>query len=269
MTTDNTRPLPAASVPSEQFHLPSVGRHIPWDDALAAVLGYARATRPLALDAKGSLPAAVVDVPAFAFRAYDCVPPSAEAGFTWLDVLVVDSLNGKLRHPTITALKDAADRAWEHVAEAVRLADGRPFWGLPSEEAGRYPTPGSTGAALNRAWEELMRTDGVAVALTHKLLHHKKPDLFPLLDGKTKPLLHKHMDETAGMWAVVHRELNANDDQFTALEKTVASLLDREDDVELHRLRLHDILLWLTATKKWDFALSSGHATPEWSRFTG
>ena len=109
-----------------------------------------------------------------------------------------------------------------------------------------------------------MRTDGVEIALTHKLLHHERPDLFPLIDGKTGPRLAAHTDESAGLWAVVHRELNANRHQFTALEATSAELVNGEDEVPLTRLRLHDVLLSLIATGYWDRAVARGRSTPEW-----
>jgi hypothetical protein len=112
-----------------------------------------------------------------------------------------------------------------------------------------------------------MRTEDVKVALTHKLLHHKRPDLFPLIDRKTEPLLAAHTDESAGLWAVVHSELNANQRQFTALETTFAELVDGEGDVPLTRLRLHDVLLWLIATGYWDRAVTAGHSSQEWRRY--
>jgi hypothetical protein len=119
---------------------------------------------------------------------------------------------------------------------------------------------------MNRAWEECMRTPQVKVALTHKLLHHKRLELFPLIDGKTKPLLDVHADDITGMWGVVHRELTANSDQFSALEKAFAQLVDEQGDVPLTRLRLHDILLWLKATGNWDYAVGRGRETQEWRR---
>jgi hypothetical protein len=206
----------------------------------------------------------------FSYRAYDCVPPSPDDGFSWLDVLIVDSLNAKLRHPVIMALHDAADRSWPHVALAVERANGRAFWELPPEEVVRRPPAGTVGEALNRAWEECMRTDDVGVALTHKLLHHKQPALFPLIDNRTGPLLDVHADSsTVGRWAVVHRELTTNRTQFAALERTVNVLLDGPNDVPLNRLRLHDVLLWLVATGNFGLAESRGRACEEWCCYSG
>jgi hypothetical protein len=251
------------------FVLPSVRRDaIPWDDALAAVIGYARGTRSLTLSRSGPLDRQVVEVPAFAYCAYDCVPPSPEDQFSWLDVLIVDSLNGKLRHDVITALKHAGDRAWPHVARAVELADGRTFWELPTEEVGRDPADDSAGGALLRAWRECHRTGAVKTALTHKLLHHKRPDLFPMVDNRTWFRLATQPDFAAGgSWGVIHAELTANADQFAALETTFAELVNGAVDVPLQRLRLHDILLWLVATRNWEHAVAQGLGTAEWQRW--
>jgi hypothetical protein len=182
----------------------------------------------------------------------------------------VDALNGGMDHKAITALKHAADRAWPHVQQAVVQADGTPFWDLTESELRRSPTSTSVGGALWRAWAECIRTGGIKVALTHKLLHHKRPDLFPLIDRQTGPLLDKQVQgDDDGWWAVIHRELTANAEQFAALEATFACLLDSPGDVPLRRLRLHDILLWLIATGNWDGTVAQGQRTAEWQRWQG
>lgn len=112
-----------------------------------------------------------------------------------------------------------------------------------------------------------MATDGIKVALTHKLLHHKRPDLFPLIDNRTVPLLKPHTDTEVGLWGVVHRELTRNEEQFGALERTFAELATEDHDVRLTRLRLHDVLLWLTASGRWRHAVERGRATAEWQRW--
>ena len=253
------------------FVLPSVATEpIPWDDALAAVLGYTRATRPLTIRTPSYPDGHVVDVPAFSYSVYDCVPASDDNEFAWLDVLVVDGLNGKLSQESIVALKDAGVRAWPFVQEATSRAGGRALWELPIDEVIEPPPAGSTGEMLSAAWAECFYTGEVGVALTHKMLHHKRPRLFPLIDRQTLPRLKARVHAGAGLyWAVIHRELTSNAAQFDHLEKTLADLLARPDDVRLERLRLHDVLLWLTATSKWDLALESGHAAEEWQTYRG
>jgi hypothetical protein len=255
--------------PTPPFRLPSIrDAEIPWKEALAAVLGYARGTRKLLVRTPSYPDGHEVDVPAFAYSVYDCVPASADEGFAWLDVLVIDGLNGKLAHDVITALKDAGDRAWPHVREATARAAGSTFWELPVEEFAADPPAGSAGAAMTAAWAECMGTDQVKVALTHKLLHHKRPGLFPLIDNQTAPLLRVRADLAGtGLWAAVHAELTENARALAALEGALSSLLNRPEDARLQRLRLHDVLLWLTATRKWDLALRKGHSTEEWRRY--
>jgi hypothetical protein len=193
-------------------------------------------------------------------------PASDNDGFAWLDVLVFDGINAKMEQTAITALKDAADRAWPHVRTAIERAEDRAFWDLPEDEVGHTPPPGTTGEALTDAWRECWATDGVKTALTHKLLHHKRPGLFPLIDNLTAPYLKAHKDDKVRLWGVVHGELTANVEQFDALERTLADLVDGDDDVPLTRLRLHDILLWLKASKKWPHAMKQGRGTAEWDR---
>lgn len=251
------------------FRMPSAGpEEIGWSEGLAAVLGYARAQRDLRIKWTPTYPDGVtIKVRAYAYRVYDCVPPSEDDKFAWLDVLVVDGINGKMDQTAITALRDAADRAWPHVRTAIERADGRAFWDLPEEEAGRTPPPGTTGEALSAAWQECWATGGIKTALTHKLLHHKRPELFPLIDNVTAPLLRAHADEDVSLWGIVHRELTANEAEFAALERTFAELVNGDEDVPLTRLRLHDVLLWLKASDKWAHAVGQGKTTAEWDRW--
>lgn len=252
------------------FHLPSADPEaIPWDEALAAALGYARGQRDLCIKTPSYPDGHTVRVPAFAYRVYDCMPASEDDGFAWLDVLVVDGLNGKLNHDAITALKDAGERAWRYVSTADKLAGAAPFWELPPEELMISPPSGGPGEAMRNAREEFRGTKGIGLALAHKVLHHKRPRLFPLLDRQTAPQLWNQTREEVGVgwWTVIHRELLDNDQQFTELERVFAELVDGPDDVPLSRLRLHDVLLWLKATGKWGRAVDAGRACSEWEQW--
>jgi hypothetical protein len=59
---------------------------------------------------------------------------------------------------------------------------------------------------------------------------------------------------------VVRRELRANAEAFDELEAAVARLTDAAPQ----RLRLHDVLLWLTTTLRLAHAVGLGTATAEW-----
>ena len=77
-------------------------------------------------------------------------------------------------------------------------------------------------------------------AITHKLLHHKRPELFPMLDSLTSPHL-----GAQHAWATIHRDLTRNCREFAELEEWFADLAAAvTDSASLTRLRIHDILLW-------------------------
>jgi hypothetical protein len=58
---------------------------------------------------------------------------------------------------------------------------------LRNEVANKPPTPDSPGWHLWRCWTLLMGVTGIDVARAHKILHHKRPKLFPLIDNQTLP----------------------------------------------------------------------------------
>jgi hypothetical protein len=64
----------------------------------------------------------------------------------------------------------------------------------------------------------------------------------------------------SGVDAVIHRELRANAAAFERLETDVAMLLG----APLTRLRLHDVLLWLSSSLRLAHAVQLGRAADEW-----
>jgi hypothetical protein len=66
---------------------------------------------------------------------------------------------------------------------------------------------------------------------------------------------------------VIHRELRANAAAFAALEHAVAGLLAHDGDIPLTRLRLHDVLVWLSGSLRLTHAVQLGAATPEWAQY--
>lgn len=86
-----------------------------------------------------------------------------------------------------------------------------------------------------------MSLPGVDVAITHKILHHKRPDFFPLIDNQTLKILGSRA------WLTIHDNLTANPTGWDQLERQIATLAHNRG-VALTRLRLHDILLWTSVT---------------------
>jgi hypothetical protein len=87
--------------------------------------------------------------------------------------LVVSGLNGRLDVDAVGGLQAVAPLVSETLEE-LDLRRPSVFWELGEEEV-TVPEEGSIGWLLNRAWFILMSAPDVDVALTHKVLHLKRP----------------------------------------------------------------------------------------------
>jgi hypothetical protein len=240
------------------FELPSAGpAPLPWDTALAAVLGYARGRRPLRYRSPIEREGRWVQVPAFGYDRFDRRPvPAGPLGDD--DVLVAEGLHGRLDRSDWAAVRAALDDVQPRADAATARAAGRPLWELPDDELSVLGEPGTVGAALR----DLGEPPGPQGRYVVAALHHRRPDLVPLVTRTTWLPVVAHLREgDSGGAAVVHRELRANEVPFAALEETVGALLG----APLTRLRLHDVLLWLSATLRLSAAVELGRATAEWA----
>jgi hypothetical protein len=240
------------------FALPTAGPDaLPWETALAAVLGYARGRRPLRYRSPIEREGRWVQVPAFGYERFDRRPvpdgPLADD-----DVLVAEGLHGRLDPAGWTAVRRALDDAQPQLDA---LPDA-PFWELADDEVSVLGEPGTVGATLRGLGEPPGAHERYVVAA----LHHRRPDLVPLVTRTTWLQAVPHLREgDSGVAAVVHRELRANAAAFAALEGAVAGALGHR----LTRLRLHDVLLWLTATMRLPTAVLLGRASAEWAQLDG
>jgi hypothetical protein len=257
-----------SSVAGLSLALPSAGPDpIPVDVAVAAVLGYARGRRPLRFRSPGQPAGSWVQVPAFGYERFDCLPVDAQ-GLGDADVLVAEGLHGRLDPQGWAAVHGALDRVSTLATAAVDRAAGRTFWELPDEELSVLGEPGTVGAALREIWTRCARAPDVRPEFVSAALHHRQPALMPHLDRTTRRQMLPHMVESdSGVEAVIHRELRGNAAGFAALEMVTATRLGREGDVPLTRLRLHDILVWLSGSLRLTHALQLGHATAEWAEY--
>jgi hypothetical protein len=235
------------------LRLPSTGPDpLPFDTALAAVLGYARGRRPLRFRSPDSPQGRWVQLPAFGWAQFDARPP-APPGDT--DVLVGESLHGRLDRAGWIDVHDALVRVRPLADAAVARADGRPFWELPDDELSVLGEPGTVGATLRG----IGRAAGDHPAHVLAALHHRHPGLVPHVTRTTRRALLPHVEEgDSGVEAVIRRELRANAHALAELESTVASLVG---DARPTRLRLHDILLWLATTLRMAHAVELGRVT--------
>jgi hypothetical protein len=226
---------------------------IPFGTALAAVLGYARGRRPLYFRAPNARTGRWVELPAFGYERFDRRPvrtgPLGEP-----DILTAEGLHGRLDPAAWAAMKGVLDDVDPLADAAVERAAGRPLWELPDDEFSVLAEPGTVGSELRRIWRHCEETPGVQPAHVAAALHHRRPDLFPLLVRATRWQLLPHVREgDSGVEAVVHRELIVNAAAFARLEDELAAR-----DVPLTRLRLHDVLLWLSAGLRLTHAVALG-----------
>ena len=232
--------------------LPSAGPEpLSLPDAVAAVLGYARGRRPLWFRSPVAAEGRWVQVLAFGYERFDA-RPRTEGPLGDPDVLTAEGLHGRLDRDDWTTVRRALDDAAPLARAAVERADGRPFWELPAEEFSVLAEPGTVGATLR----DLGTLPGVPPGYVLAALHHRRPALFPLVAPSTRRQLWPHLREgDSGVEAVIHRELQAQAEGFVKLETAVA-----EHGLALTRLRLHDVLLWLSAGLRLTHATALGRA---------
>jgi hypothetical protein len=236
--------------PDAALVLPSAGPEpILFADALAAVVGYARARRPLRFRSPGVPDGRWVRVPAYGWTRFDAAAPSAGHD---ADVLLGEGLHGRLDRDGWHDAHDALARVRPLVDEAVVRADGHPLWALPPGEFSVLDEPGTVGSLLRR----IAATAGSHPGHVLAALHHRHRTLVPHLTRTTRRALLPHLEEgDSGVEAVVRRELVANAAVFAALETATARATG---DAAPSRLRLHDILLWLVTTLRWAHAVREG-----------
>lgn len=236
------------------LHLPSAGPDpIPGDVALAAVLGYAHGRRPLHYRPPNARTGRWVEVPAFGFERFDA-HPAAQGPLGQDDILTAEGLHGRLDPDAWTAMAAVLPDVQPLADAAVGQAAGRAFWELPDDEFSVLAEPGTVGALLRQIGELCDEREAshphVAAAL-----HSRRPELFPVLGHRTTrwALLPHVREGDSGVAAVVHRELLGSADGFAGLEEAV-----RREGLQLTRLRLHDVLLWLSATLRLTHAARLG-----------
>jgi hypothetical protein len=233
--------------------LPSAGpAPLPFGTALAAVRGYARGRRPLRFRSPSVPGGRWVQIPAFGYERFDARPgPGTPLGEP--DILVAEGLHGRLDPDAWTTLCTTLIELRPLADDVLARAAGRPFWELPDDEFSVLAEPGTVGAAFRRLH------DGPSPQHVSAALHHRWPDLFPLTVRTTRWQLLPHVREgDSGVEAVVHRELRANAAAFGALEAALGG-----EGIALSRLRLHDVLLWLSGSLRLTHAVALGRAVEE------
>jgi hypothetical protein len=210
------------------------------DEAKQVIAGYALGTVDKTKIHQGActtIPAADPHTPRWGYKTYDCIAPSGHPECEPVDYLVASGLNGRLDVASVAALQSSCPPAFR---ELSLIPDDVVFWELDGGLLNVFPTHECPERHLWLAWCHMITTPDIGVALTHKVLHHKRPRLFPLIDGQTaKPL------GQGTAWKTIHDDLKGDSAAFAALETWFSELVRWWSGcVALSRLRLHDILLW-------------------------
>lgn len=185
------------------------------------------------------------------YRTYDCVPPGPSVNLEPIDILVAAGLNGRLDVKSVASIMTVASEAGRALARISVV-----FWEIPTErriDLVKRPNDSSPASPLWEAWETMKTAAGLSVARIHKVLHHKRPKHFPLVDRQTVGSLSAASSQAGddGYWATIHRDLQ---EQAGAFEELEGWFWERAQQMEgwpasrqLSRLRIHDILLWCDA----------------------
>jgi hypothetical protein len=188
-------------------------------------------------------------VPLYAYRTYDCVLPSPGPDLTDLDLLVTAGLNARIDVAAVVRLRSFADRAAPHLQSAHEIQPD--FVAFNRDELADNPPEGTAGWHLNAAWLHGVATPDLRTARVYKTLHHKRPHLMPLLDRKTGPWISAAAQRArCTLWQLIYDELHSHAEEFGQLEADFAGAATGPTDVQLSRLRLYDILLWMHATNQ-------------------
>ncbi len=208
-------------------------------DAGRAIGAYAFATTPLK---PGQMPAAVGPGPTAVERArwsaeiYDFQRPTP-GPLTYNDLIANIALSSQIKEYAFSGMLAVMG---EVNVELNAIPVGTTFWNLPNADH---------KAALRRTdlwrmWRAVELFDavpGVAFTIAHKTLHHKRPELFPLLDNVTEQVL-----PYGASWTLIHKDLTTQSEAFAALEEWFAVEAKNRKRPSLTRLRMHDIIVWLT-----------------------
>jgi hypothetical protein len=225
-------------------------------EARAVVAGYCfgeRTVRAQLPDGDTAPSMSEPQAPRWAYRTYDCVPGSSTTDLEAHDVLVIGGLNGRPDAEIVGSVVAVTPAISQKLR---RIADAPAFWELPLEglDEGARSDDGAV-IDIYRAWSVLMSVERVDVATTHKILHHKLPRHFPLLDRRTVVAFPRGL-----AWRAIHQEVT--DPEFEDLEAWFDDLrFNFEATVPLSRLRLHDILLWSRIVGQWASARAAGPAS--------
>lgn len=223
-------------------------------EAFEVVLGYAFeevdiAWRPEPLSVG---PRVACRVPRRAYRSYDCVAAGEGCTLADIDILLPTAIDARMNGAVVAGLRAVSAELSVQVAALDERA--QVFWEYDERAVGEQPADGDQAWPLWRAWSIVEAVPGAGIAVTHKVLHHKRPSVFPLLDNKT----YAELGSPSDPWRRIHQDLTATESAWKVLEAEFEAQACQRGGTALTRLRLHDILLWTRAVDQWNACRAAG-----------
>lgn len=193
--------------------------------------------------------------PRWAYRIYDCIQSAPDESLNILDVLMTAGTNSQIHSTPALGILSVLDKVNETLFALSPEVD---FWDLKPDLLRECPpasTPPVPEYLMWKAWCLLDAVDGVGPAIASKVLHHKRPNQFPVLDSLTLA----HYPNGSAVWSDICVELQTQSEQFMTLEGWFNAVATRNNGRMLTRLRLHDILLWAGSDPEdWNATLEAG-----------
>lgn len=187
----------------------------------------------------------------WAYRIYDCALSTTPNVLTVEDVALTAALNSGIDAKTMLTIAAIAPE----VSGYLRAASTQPpFWQLTADDLTTYRA-GSPAAPLWDAWAMLKGVAGTDIAIPHKILHRKRPEYFPLLDGSTVLAY-----PPSRAWAGIRDDLRTQAHQFSTLEGWFNGQAQAHGGTALTRLRIHDVLLWSRTSGQFQALEAAGAA---------
>lgn len=192
---------------------------------ITAPRAWSSTRRTRAVHRPATSPPPTKQVQRWAYRTYDCVEADESPELGGVDLLVAAGLNGQLQARTVASLLAVAPEVSKALRSLAPIGREPCFWTMARDDLAAVPPGTSDAWPVWRAWSLFIGAPHVGIAVTHKTLHHKRPDIFPLLDRRRIKAFRSHKSA----WAEIHQDLTKNPDGWTYVEDCFAMEASRRD----------------------------------------
>ncbi len=188
----------------------------------------------------------------WAYRSFDCAL-RANGNREEAAVFAANGLNAGISSTTILQLLNAFESG-----ELPELRGIEPFWTLDPESLQNDPLDDGNESSIWRWYNSMTSIDDVGPAVSSKVGHHINADAMPLWDSQ----IGKFWTSNA-MWPEFNRNLRGYEDFLMEAERLVEKFRTEHmssQGVQINRMRIIDIAMWLEARGQFQFAFKHGSA---------